>query len=109
MRRRGNAALVNVFRSDGTAVTQDGVYGYGASYFGCCRRSYNVTYTTKAPYASANLKLGAASLGAPLRYDTVRAQGRSPERTWAAGAWARPAMTSTAMASRSATRKPAWR
>ena len=71
----GNAALVNVFRSDGTAVTQDGVYGYGASYFGCCRRSYNVTYTTKAPYASANLKLGAASLGASLRYDTVRAQG----------------------------------
>jgi hypothetical protein len=66
--------LVNVFRSDGTAVTQDGVYGYGASYFGCCRRSYNVTYTTKAPYASANLKLGAASLGASLRYDTVRAR-----------------------------------
>lgn len=71
----GNAALVDVRRADGSAVTQDGVYAYGASYFGCCRRSYNLAYTTRAPYASANLKLGEASLGASLRYDMVKAQG----------------------------------
>ncbi len=76
VRGGGQAALVNVRRAGGTAVTQDGFYGYGAAYFGgCCRRSYRVDYNVNAPFASLNYQQGKISVGASLRYDFGDAGG----------------------------------
>ena len=76
VRGNGQAALVNVRRANGTAVTQDGFYGYGAAYFGgCCRRSYRVDYNVNAPFASLNYQQGKISIGASLRYDFGDAGG----------------------------------
>ncbi|WP_247650665.1 TonB-dependent receptor [Sphingomonas sp. S2M10] len=76
VRGNGGAALVNVRRANGTAVTQDGFYGYSAAYFGgCCRRSYNVDYNVNAPFASLNYQLGKVSIGGSVRYDFGDASG----------------------------------
>lgn len=76
VRGNGDAALVNVRRANGTAVTQDGYYAYGAAYFGgCCRRSYRVDYNVNAPFASLNYQVGKISVGASLRYDFGDASG----------------------------------
>ncbi|MHA6720596.1 TonB-dependent receptor [Sphingomonas sp. RS6] len=72
----GNAALVDVRTSGGTLVTQDGVYGYGAAYFGgCCRRTYDIDYDTNAPFASLSYNSGALTLDGSLRYDFGSAKG----------------------------------
>lgn len=77
----GNAALVNVYTAGGTAVTQNGYYGYGASYFGgCCRRSYRVDYNTNAPFASLGYEAGPLNVDVSVRYDYGSANG------WIAGA-----------------------
>ncbi len=76
VRGNGEAALVNVRRANGTAVTQDGFYGYSAAYFGgCCRRSYNVDYNVNAPFASLNYQVGKVSIGGSVRYDFGDARG----------------------------------
>ncbi|MGN8001319.1 TonB-dependent receptor domain-containing protein [Sphingomonas sp. 22176] len=76
VRGGGDAALVNVRRANGTAVTQDGFYGYSAAYFGgCCRRSYNVDYNVNAPFASLNYQVGKVSIGGSVRYDFGDASG----------------------------------
>jgi len=76
VRGGGNAALVDVLDADGVAQTQEGVYGYGASFFGdCCRRRHRVDYFTNAPFGSLNYKLGRVSIGASLRYDLGHAEG----------------------------------
>lgn len=76
VRGNGEAALVNVRSGNGTTVTQDGIYAYGASYFGdCCRRGYNVDYSVNAPFASLNYLLGDVSIGGSVRYDFGSAQG----------------------------------
>ncbi|MFD1105900.1 TonB-dependent receptor domain-containing protein [Sphingobium olei] len=72
----GKAALVNVRSAGGQLVTQDGVYGYGASYFGgCCRRSYNVDYNTNAPFASLSWTSDKLTLDGSIRYDFGDASG----------------------------------
>ncbi|KQM26360.1 MULTISPECIES: TonB-dependent receptor domain-containing protein [unclassified Sphingomonas] len=72
----GNAALVNVRNAVGTSITQNGVYGYAASYFGgCCRRSYDLNYDTNAPFASLNWSGGALTLDGSVRYDFGQAKG----------------------------------
>ncbi len=76
VRGDGRAALVDVVSAGGTAVTQGGFYGYGATYFGdCCRRSYRVDYNVNAPFASLNYKIGRIALGASVRYDFGNASG----------------------------------
>ncbi|MBB3475277.1 TonB-dependent receptor domain-containing protein [Sphingomonas sp. BK345] len=76
VRGGGNATLVDVLDADGVAQTQEGVYGYGASFFGdCCRRRHRVDYFTNAPFGSLNYKLGRVSIGASLRYDLGHAEG----------------------------------
>ena len=60
----------------GQLVTQGGVYGYGARFFGnCCRRSYDVDYDTNAPFASLSYQAGALSLDGSVRYDFGSAKG----------------------------------
>ena len=73
----GTAALIDVANAAGQLQTQNGVVAYGASFFGnCCRRAYNVDYTTNAPFASATLKLDRLTLDGSLRYDFGRARGQ---------------------------------
>ncbi|MFB0874659.1 MULTISPECIES: TonB-dependent receptor domain-containing protein [unclassified Sphingobium] len=72
----GKAALVNIASATGQPVTQDGIYGYGASYFGgCCRRSYNVDYNTNAPFASLSWASDKLTLDGSIRYDFGDANG----------------------------------
>lgn len=72
----GNAALLDLTDANGQALTQNGVYGYGATFFGnCCRRSYDVHYNTNAPFASLSLVTGALTLDGSLRYDFGNAKG----------------------------------
>ncbi|MFD1786146.1 TonB-dependent receptor domain-containing protein [Sphingomonas floccifaciens] len=72
----GRSALVDVRTAAGVPVTQNGVPGYSASFFGnCCRRSYDLDYTTLAPFAQVGLEIGRVNLDGSLRYDMGKARG----------------------------------
>jgi outer membrane receptor protein involved in Fe transport len=72
----GQAVLVNIRNAAGNLVTQNGTVGFGASFFGnCCRRSYDVDYSTYAPFASLSLELDRLTLDASARYDYGDASG----------------------------------
>lgn len=74
--RGDNAALVDVFNAAGARLTQGGLVGYGASFFGnCCRRSYDAQYEIDAPYVSLSWEQGALIVDASLRADYGRASG----------------------------------
>ena len=76
VRGGGQAALVDLFAANGTPLTQNGVYGYGATFFGnCCRRNYNLNYTTKAPFASLSVAFDKLTLDASMRWDFGEARG----------------------------------
>jgi len=71
-----NAALVDVFSSGGTRLTQNGLVGYGATFFGnCCRRSYDVDYEIDAPYVALSWESGPLIVDGSLRYDYGSASG----------------------------------
>lgn len=71
-----NAALVDVFNAGGVKQTQNGLVGYGATFFGnCCRRSYDTQYEIDAPYAAFSWERGDLIVGASVRYDMGRASG----------------------------------
>lgn len=73
---RGRSVLVDVRTAAGVPVTQAGVPGYSASFFGnCCRRSYDLDYTTLAPFAQLGLETGRFNIDGSLRYDFGRARG----------------------------------
>lgn len=72
----GRAVLVDILDADGNAVTQNGQAGFGASFFGnCCRRNYDVDYSTFAPFASLSLELDRLTLDLSARYDFGDANG----------------------------------
>lgn len=72
----GNAVLVDVRDAGGDLVTQNGVVGYSASFFGnCCRRNYDVSYDTYAPFAALSVELDRLTLDASVRYDFGSADG----------------------------------
>ncbi len=72
----GQAVLVDVRNAGGDLVTQNGTVGFGASFFGnCCRRNYDVDYSTYAPFASLSLELDRLTLDASVRYDFGDASG----------------------------------
>ena len=74
----GNAVLLDVRDAAGNLVTQNGTVGYGATFFGnCCRRSYDLEYTTKAPFASLGLEFGGLTLDGSVRWDFAKATGRT--------------------------------
>lgn len=71
-----NAALVDVFNSAGVKLTQNGLVGYGATFFGnCCRRSYDADYQIDAPYLSLSWESGPLIIDGSLRYDSGTASG----------------------------------
>ena len=72
----GQAVLVNIRNAGGQTVTQNGTVGFGATFFGnCCRRSYDVDYSTYAPFASLSYNAGNLTLDASIRYDFGDASG----------------------------------
>lgn len=71
----GNSQLLDVVTATNVKVTQDGTLRYGAPTPGQFRRGYRLGYTTNAPFASVNLKIGGVSIGGSLRYDFGKAQG----------------------------------
>uniref|UniRef100_UPI00311F3F87 TonB-dependent receptor n=1 Tax=Erythrobacter sp. TaxID=1042 RepID=UPI00311F3F87 len=72
----GKAVLVDILDAGGNRVTQNGVVGFGASFFGnCCRRNYDVRYDSYAPFASLSLGFDRLTLDASLRYDFGNADG----------------------------------
>ncbi|WP_417818930.1 TonB-dependent receptor domain-containing protein [Tritonibacter scottomollicae] len=72
----GNAVLVDIVDAGGNTVTDNGVVGFGANFFGnCCRRNYDVQYSTYAPFASLALELDRLTLDASIRYDYGDANG----------------------------------
>ncbi|MEH3107087.1 MAG: TonB-dependent receptor [Sphingomonas fennica] len=72
----GRSSLVDVRTAAGVPVTQNGVYGYSARFFGnCCRRSYDVHYDTNAPFAQLGLEAGPLNVDGSVRYDFGRARG----------------------------------
>lgn len=78
VRGGGDAALIDVRNAAGTLVTQNGAPAYSASFFGnCCRRKYDLTYDTNAPFASLNLGFDRLSIDASARWDFGRARGRT--------------------------------
>lgn len=76
VRGGGNAALIDVVNAANVRITDGGTVAYGASFFGgCCRRVYDVSYDTNAPYASVNLEFGGLNLDASVRWDFGNASG----------------------------------
>jgi len=74
----GDAVLLDVRNAAGVPQTQDGTVGYSAAFFGnCCRRSYDLEYTTKAPFAAIGLEFGGLSLDGSVRWDFSEAKGRT--------------------------------
>ncbi|MFM7348481.1 MAG: TonB-dependent receptor domain-containing protein, partial [Erythrobacter sp.] len=72
----GRAVLVDIRNAAGARVTQNGQVAYSASFFGnCCRRNYDVAYSTYAPFASLSVNLDRLTLDASLRYDFGDASG----------------------------------
>lgn len=72
----GQAVLVDIRNAAGNLVTQNGTVGFGASFFGnCCRRNYDVDYSTYAPFASLSFELDRLTLDASIRYDFGDASG----------------------------------
>lgn len=71
-----NAALVDVFNAGGVQQTQNGLVGYGATFFGnCCRRSYDTDYTIDAPYAALSWESGDLIVDGSIRFDNGKATG----------------------------------
>ncbi|MCZ8369994.1 MAG: TonB-dependent receptor [Porphyrobacter sp.] len=72
----GQAVLVDIRNAGGQIVTANGTVGYGATFFGnCCRRSYDVDYSTYAPFASLSVELDRLTIDASMRYDFGDASG----------------------------------
>lgn len=72
----GQSVLVDIVDANGDTVTQNGIVGFGANFFGnCCRRNYDVAYSTYAPFASLAVELDRLTLDASVRYDFGDASG----------------------------------
>lgn len=71
-----NTSLISL--SNG--ATQGGQLGYNKGFnWGGNARNYDFTHTANAPYVSAGLKMGALTLDASLRKDTIKQQGVQTE------------------------------
>lgn len=65
-----NAELLDVRNAAGQLQTYQGTVAYGASFFGnCCRREYDLRYTTKAPFASVGIEAGKLNIDGSIRLD----------------------------------------
>lgn len=52
------AKLLDVYASDGTKMSQNGLYAYGVPFWGnCCQRNYDTENNTSAPYANIEVEV----------------------------------------------------
>ncbi len=71
----GRSVLVDIRNAAGVSQTAGGTL-YSAAFFGnCCRRSYDVRYTTNAPFAQLGFEVGRLNVDASVRYDFGSAKG----------------------------------
>lgn len=71
-----DAELIDVRNAAGVLQTYGGTVAYGASFFGnCCRRQYDLEYTTLAPFASIGVEIGRLNVDASVRFDFGDASG----------------------------------
>lgn len=76
VRGDGQAALIDLRNASGVSQSDRGIYGYGASFFGnCCRRSYDVDYTIKAPFGAAAYTIDGWTFSGSVRWDNGRVRG----------------------------------
>ena len=72
-----NAVLYDVRNAAGVPQTTGGLVAYGASFFGgCCRRQYDLEYTTKAPFVTARFEAGPLTIDGGVRFDFGDVSGR---------------------------------
>ncbi|MDT8758907.1 TonB-dependent receptor [Sphingomonas psychrotolerans] len=71
----GNGHLLDIVTPTGVKLTQDGVLAYGLPGTSTLRRTYDMGYTTNAPFGSVNLRLGKLAIGGSIRYDMGTAKG----------------------------------
>lgn len=72
----GNASMLDITDALGRKQTQDGFYAFSAAIVTTgYHRTYDVSYTIDAPYASLNYHVGKVSVGGSVRYDMGRAEG----------------------------------
>ncbi|KAA3659458.1 MAG: TonB-dependent receptor [Calditrichaeota bacterium] len=72
-----DAKMLDVYASDGTKFSQNGLYAYGVPAWGnCCQRNYDVTYRTMAPYFSAAMEMSdVLNVDLSVRLDNGQANG----------------------------------
>ncbi len=71
----GRSVLVDIRNAAGVSQTAGGTL-YSAAFFGnCCRRSYDMRYTTNAPFAQLGFEVGRLNIDGSLRYDFGSAKG----------------------------------
>lgn len=71
-----HAVPLNITTAGGTALSNNGLYAYGAPVWGNLHRNYNVNYDISAPYASINLDVSSKlKFDGSLRYDMGRVRG----------------------------------
>jgi outer membrane receptor protein involved in Fe transport len=71
-----NASLLNLNSTTNAPMTENGLFSYGAGFWGqCCQRYYDTSYATDAPYVSAAWTFGGLNVDAALRYDFGHATG----------------------------------
>jgi outer membrane receptor protein involved in Fe transport len=78
----GDSAMVDIFNTNGSPRTQDGVYNFfgpGAGPGSNVR--YDVDYSILAPYGSVNYRTGPLALGASVRFDQGTVSGATIANT----------------------------
>lgn len=73
VRGDGQSSLINVTTPGGATITDNGILGYNANVLA----AYDVDYTTLAPYASLNYRIGKLALGGSIRFDWGDANGEA--------------------------------
>ena len=76
-----DARLINAFDGDGNLLSNNGLVGYGAAFFGnCCQRSFDTSYNTSAPYLAVAVEATEKlNVDASVRLDIGKVDGSFAE------------------------------
>lgn len=72
-----NARLIDGFDTGGNPLTDNGLVGYGATFFGdCCQRNYDTRYNISAPYLAVAFEASEKlNIDASIRFDKGQVDG----------------------------------
>ncbi|WP_151673861.1 TonB-dependent receptor [Patiriisocius marinus] len=75
--RGDDARLINANDAAGNRLTDNGLVGYGAAFFGnCCQRSYDTQYNTSAPFLAVGYEASEKlNFDASIRFDFGKVNG----------------------------------